>query len=95
MSDKTGAPENMPDAPPPPDPNWEEPKTDSRIALRFLGDSPFITEMRFMQCTPGHLWAAAERLRYEASKAQMIQDQADAQMGIQTTGKMPGKIERP
>lgn len=91
MSDQIGAPENMPQAPPPPDPNWQEPTTDSRIALRFLGDSPFVAEMRFIGCSAGHLWAAAERLRLEGNKMQMIQDRADAQGKVMTTGKMPGE----
>lgn len=93
MSDQIGAPENMPQAPPPVDPNWDTPTTDTRIFLRFLGDSPFVAEMRFMGCTPGHLWAAAERMKYEGNKMQMVQDRADAQAGIMTTGKMPGKDE--
>ena len=93
MSDQIGAPENMPKAPPPVDPNWEMPITDARIVVRFLGDSPFVAEMRFMGCSAGHLYAAAERMKHEAYKMQMVQDRADAQAGIMTTGKMPGKDE--
>lgn len=78
-----------PPALPPPDPQYEPAKTDSRIIVRFFGNTPEVAEMQFMGCSPGHLWACAERLAYEADKMQKLADYKQSQMGIKTAGAMP------
>jgi hypothetical protein len=74
---------------PPPDPQYDVAKTDSRIVIRMYGNTPQVAEMKFLACTPEHLWAAAKRLEWEANKMQAMSDAQQARMGIQTTDKMP------
>lgn len=79
---------------PPVDPQYTPPKTDSRIVVRFFGNTPQVAEMKFLGCTPEHLWAAAERLRWEANKMMANQEMAQARMGLQVARGM-GDIEKP
>lgn len=74
---------------PPPDEQYVPAKTDSRVVVRFFGNTPQVAEMKFLACTPEHLWACAERLRWEANKMQAMSEQAQARMGIQTTDRLP------
>ncbi len=82
-----------PDVPvklPPPCDVYEPANTDTLVIVKFVGNTPQIQEMRFIQACAEHLEIAGERLQMEYKRLQAIADHKAAQQGILTASDLPG-----
>lgn len=74
---------------PPPCDMYEPANTDTLVIVKFVGNTPQVQELRFIQATAEHLSIAGERLKIEYHKLQAIADQRAAQQGILTSKDLP------
>lgn len=74
---------------PPPSDIYQPPNTDTMVIVKFVGNTPQVLELRFIQATAEHLMVAGERLKIEYHKLQAIADQKAREQGILTTDKLP------
>lgn len=75
--------------PPPPHHLYVAAETDVRIVIQFIGNTAEVAEIKFLGASPGHMEAAAARLKFYANLAWTIQEQRNRTMGIQVTDSMP------
>lgn len=81
--------EEQPTQLPPPSEMYQPANTDTLVIVKFVGNTPQVQELRFIQATAEHLAIAGERLKIEYHKLQAIADQRAAQQGILTTKDLP------
>lgn len=64
---------------PPPCDMYEPANTDTLVIVKFVGNTPQVQELRFIQSTAEHLMVAGERLKIEYHKLQAIADRKAAE----------------
>lgn len=74
---------------PPPCDAYQPANTDTLVIVKFVGNTPQIQEMRFIQACAEHLEIAGERLQMEYKRLQGIADRKAAEGGILTAGDLP------
>ena len=58
---------------------YQPPNTDTLVIVKFVGNTPQVLELRFIQATAEHLMIAGERLKIEYHKLQGIADRKAAE----------------
>lgn len=84
----------MPDMPPP-DPSYPVPTTDSRVLVRFLGNTAQIAETNFVQVDPFQMFALAKWLERTADRMLSMSEQEEARKRIAVAGRIPPGIKVP
>jgi len=81
----------MPETPtlPPPCDTYQPANTDTLVIVKFVGNTPQIQEMRFVQACAEHLEIAGGRLQMEYRRLQAIADRKAADLGILTAKELP------
>lgn len=74
---------------PPPSDLYKPAETDTLIIVKFVGNTPQVQELRFIQSTAEHLIVASERLKIEYHKMQALADERARRQGILTTDTLP------
>lgn len=74
---------------PPPCDMYEPANTDTLVIVKFVGNTPQIQEMRFIQACAEHLEIAGKRLQMEYYRLQAIADRKAAEGGILTASDLP------
>lgn len=81
--------EDQPTQLPPPSEMYQPANTDTLVIVKFVGNTPQILEMRFIQACAEHLEIAGERLQMEYHRLQAIADEKAAQQGILKASDLP------
>jgi len=68
---------------------YQPPNTDTLVIVKFVGNTPQVLELRFIQATAEHLIVAGERLKIEYHKLQSIADRKAAEGGILKASDLP------
>lgn len=69
---------------------YQPPNTDTLVIVKFVGNTPQVLELRFIQATAEHLMVAGERLKIEYHKLQAIADRKAAEeQGILVAKDLP------
>jgi hypothetical protein len=84
----------MPDIPKP-DPSCPVPTTDSRVLVRFLGNTAQIAESNFVQIDPFQLFALAKWLERTADRMLTMSEQQEARNRIAVAGRIPPGLKKP
>ena len=74
---------------PPPCDEYEPANTDTLVIVKFVGNTPQIQEMRFIQACAEHLEIAGKRLQMEYYRLQAIADRKAAEGGILKASDLP------
>ncbi len=82
---ETGPPVKLP----PPSDLYQPPNTDTMVIVKFVGNTPQVLELRFIQASAEHLSIAGERLKIEYHKMQAIADRKAAGQGILRASDLP------
>jgi hypothetical protein len=80
---------------PKPDPSYPVPQTDSRILVRFLGNTAQIAETNFVQVDPFQMFALAKWLERTADRMLSMSEQEEARKRIAVAGRIPRGLKVP
>jgi hypothetical protein len=78
---------------PPPDPNYQPATTDSRLGIRFLGNTAQVADASLFRVDPFQMFAAAKWLEMQAQRMLMLAEQRQTDMGIKVARDIPPGAE--
>lgn len=78
-----------PQAPPPPDPNYRPAETDSRLGIRFLGNTAQIADASLFMVDPFQMLATAKWLEWQATKMLAMAEGRTQAMGLHVARDLP------
>jgi len=84
----------MPDMPKP-DPSYPVPQTDSRVIVRFLGNTAQIAETNLIQIDPFQMFALAKWLERTADRMLTMSEQQESRKRIAVAGRIPPGVKAP
>jgi hypothetical protein len=76
-------------APPPPDPNYKPADTDSRLGIRFLGNTAQVADASLFRIDPFQLFAVAKWLEMQGERMLAMSENRQAGMGLQVARDIP------